>query len=136
VAGALVRGTAFADVGVPLDDPFRFEFPRARMVGDDAIEGTVIYIDTFGNLVSSIGGPEWQTFIDHANGDLTEMVVEVDRVIVPVVTTFGDVPEDDGCAYVGSTGRIEVAVNLGSAAKRFGASIGSSVRLKRLSQEM
>ena len=106
------------------------------MIGDDSIEGTVIYIDTYGNLVSSIGGAEWQEFLVHANGDLTEMVAEVDRVIVPVVTTFGDVPEDDGCAYVGSTGRIEVAVNLGSAAKRFGASIGSPVRLKRISQEM
>jgi hypothetical protein len=106
------------------------------MIGKDAIEGAVIYIDTYGNLVSSIGGAEWQAFIDQANGDLTEMVAEIDRVIVPVVTTFSDVPEDDGCAYVGSTGRIEVAVNLGSAAKRFGASIGSSVRLKRLSQEM
>jgi len=53
-----------------------------------------------------------------------------------VVTTFGDVPEDDACVYLGSAGRIEVAVNRGSAAKRFDATIGSSVKLKRLSKEM
>ena len=135
VAGALVRGTPFEEVGPPIDDAFRFEFPKPRLVGDDEIEGQVIYIDTYGNLVSSIGGVEWQTFIHGANGDLTEMVGDVNRVIVPVVTTFGDVPEDDACVYLGSTGRIEVAVNRGSAAKRFEAAIGSFVKLKRLPRE-
>jgi|SRR6186713_2669234 len=135
VAGALVRGTAFEDVGPVIKDAFHFEFPKARKVGDDEIEGQVIYIDTYGNLISSIGGEEWQTFIHGANGDLTEMVGDVNRVIVPVVTTFGDVPEDDACVYLGSTGRIEVAVNRGSAAERFDAAIGSSVKLKRLSKD-
>ena len=136
VAGALVRGTAFAEVGPPVGDAFRFEFPKPRIIGEEVVEGQVIYIDTFGNLVSSIGGAEWQRFIHGANGDLTEMVAEVNRVIVPVVTTFGDVPEDDACAYLGSAGRIEIAVNRGSAAKRFEASIGSSVKLKRLSRDI
>jgi S-adenosylmethionine hydrolase len=105
-------------------------------VEEDVIEGQVIYVDTYGNLISSIGGSEWQTFFHGVGGDLTEMVAEIDRVIVPVVTTFGDVPEDDACAYLGSAGRIEVAVNRGSAAARFEASIGSSVTLKRVSREM
>jgi S-adenosylmethionine hydrolase len=122
-------------VGGVIDDAFQFEFPKARLVGDDEIEGQVIYIDTYGNLVSSIGGTEWQTFIHGANGDLTEMVGDVNHVIVPVVTTFGDVPEDDACVYLGSSGRIEVAVNRGSAARRFEAALGSSVKLKRLPRE-
>lgn len=136
VGGALARGAAFAEVGPLIDDPFHFEFPRPRLTGDDEIAGEVIYIDAYGNLVSSIGGAEWQTFIHGAKGDLTEMVGEVDRVIVPVVSTFGDVPEDDACVYLGSSGRIEVAVNRGSAAKRFEAAIGSPVKLKRLSRDM
>jgi S-adenosyl-L-methionine hydrolase (adenosine-forming) len=136
VAGALVRGTPFEEVGPAIDDAFHFEFPRPRLVEDDEIEGQVIYVDTYGNLVSSIGGAEWQTFIHGANGDLTEMVGDVNRVILPVVTTFGDVPEDEACVYLGSAGRIEVAVNHGSAAKRFEATIGSSVKLKRLPRDM
>ena len=135
VAGALVRGTAFEDVGPAIDDAFRFEFPRPQLVGTESIEGKVIYIDTFGNLVTSIGGAEWKTFLDGVKGDLTEMVAEIDRVILPVVTTFGDVPEEEACAYVGSTGRIEIAVNRGSAAERFYASIGSDMKLKRLERE-
>jgi len=136
VAGALVGGTRFEEVGPAIADAFRFEFPRARYVGEGVLEGQVVYIDTFGNLVSSIGGAEWQTFIHGAKGDLTEMVVEMNRVILPVVTTFGDVPEEEACAYPGSAGRIEIAVNQGSAAQRFEASIGSPVRLKRLFREV
>ncbi len=134
VAGALVRGTAFEDVGPKIDDAFRFQF-KVPDITADTIEGQVIYIDTYGNLISSIGGSVWQTFLDGAGGDLTEMVVEVDRVIVPVVTTFGDVPEDEACAYMGSTSRIEVAVNQGSAAKRFNTVLGAPIRLKRLNRD-
>ncbi len=135
VGGALARGTSFQEVGPTIDDAFHFVFPKPQVLGEDEIEGQVIYIDTYGNLVSSIGGAEWQKFIHGANGDLTEMVGDVNRVIVPVVTTFGDVPEDEACVYLGSAGRIEVAVNRGSAAERFEASIGSSVKLKRLARE-
>lgn len=135
IGGALARGTAFEDVGPTIGDPFRFEFMPPTITGD-TIEGQVIYIDTFGNLVSSIGGAVWKTFLAGAGGDLTEMVAEVDRVIVPVVTTFGDVPEEEGCAYLGSAGRIEVAVNQGSAAKRFNAALGASVKLKRLNRDL
>lgn len=135
VAGALVAGTAFEDVGPEIDDVVRFAFPEPRVVDEGVLEGEVIYIDTFGNLVSSIGGAEWQTFIHGANGDLTEMVVDMNRVILPVVNTFGDVPEEEACAYLGSSGRLEVAVNQGSAAKRFDAALGSPVKLKRLFRE-
>ncbi|MBK5257426.1 MAG: SAM-dependent chlorinase/fluorinase [Vicinamibacteria bacterium] len=136
VAGALVRGTPFEDVGPVIDDAVRFELKNPEYVEKGVLEGEVIYVDTYGNLVSSIGGAAWQTFVEGAKGDLTEMVIEVSRVILPVVTTFGDVPEEDACAYLGSSGRIEIAVNQGSAAKRFESSIGSSVKLKRLFREV
>src|SRR5690348_17984458 len=47
-SGALARGTAFEEVGSRIDDAFHFLFPKARLVGDDEIEGQVIYIDTYG----------------------------------------------------------------------------------------
>ncbi|MEO8359751.1 MAG: SAM-dependent chlorinase/fluorinase [Vicinamibacteria bacterium] len=135
VGGALARGTAFEDVGRPIDNAFRYEFLAPRVLESGALEGKVIYIDTFGNLVTSIGGASWRTFLESASADLTEMVAEISRVILPVVTTFGDVPEDDACAYIGSSGRLEVAVNRGSAAERFEASIGTPVKLKLVRQE-
>ncbi len=135
VAGALVRGTAFEDVGPTVDDAFHYEFPTAQLVDEGTLEGHIIYVDAFGNLVSSIGGAPWQTLIHGVGGDLTEIVAEVNRVVAPVVTTFGDVPEDETCAYLGSADRIEIAVNQGSAARRFEASIGTPVRLRRVNRD-
>lgn len=134
VGGALARGTAFEDVGPLIDDVFTFEFSKPA-VTDDGLEGHVIYVDTYGNLVTSISGAQWRTFAGSVDGDLTELVADVRGVIVPVVNTFGDVPEDEACAYFGSAGRIEIAVNRGSAAKRFDAALGSPVKLKRVSHE-
>ena len=135
VAGALVRGTAFEDVGPKVEDAFHFEFPKPRFADDGALEGHVIYADGFGNLVTSLGGEAWETLLQAVGGDLTEIVAEVNRVVVPVVNTFGDVPEDDACAYLGSAGRIEIAVNQGSAAERFEAAIGLPVRLRRANRD-
>lgn len=132
VGGALARGTAFEETGPIVDDAFRFEFPKATPASDGSLHGRVIYVDIYGNLVCSIGGAEWALMVASTNGDLTELVAEVDGVVIPVVTTFGDVPEDEACAYLGSAGRIEVAVNLGSAAKRFSASLGTLVRIRRV----
>lgn len=135
VAGALVRGTAFEDVGPKADDAFHFEFPKPQFVEGGALEGHVIYMDVFGNLVTSLGGEAWDKLLQSVGGDLTELVAEVNRVVVPVVSTFGDVPEDDACAYLGSAGRIEIAVNQGSAAERFEAAIGLPVRLRRANRD-
>jgi hypothetical protein len=133
VGGALARGNLFEEVGVPIHDPEVYEFPAPELIdGQSAIEGRIIHIDRFGNLITSIGGPTWQTFIHGAQGDLTEMVAHVNRVVLPVVNTFGDVPEDDACAYPGSAGRIEIAVNRGSAQERFQLKLGDRVRLKRV----
>ena len=126
VAGALVRGTAFEDLGPKVEDVFHFEFPKPQFVEGGALEGHVIYVDVFGNLVTSLGGGPWEKLLQGVGGDLTEFVAEVNRVVVPVVSTFGDVPEDDACAYLGSAGRIEIAVNQGSAVERFEATIGPS----------
>jgi S-adenosyl-L-methionine hydrolase (adenosine-forming) len=131
VAGALVRGTAFEDVGPLTEGALRFDFKEPHVAEDGSIEGQVVYVDGFGNLVTTISGAPWQKLIHGVNGDLTEIVAEVNRVVIPLVMTFGEVPEGEACAYLGSAERIEIAVNQGSAATRFEAGVGSLVRLRR-----
>jgi S-adenosylmethionine hydrolase len=47
------------------------------------------------------------------------------------VRTYADVPLGEPCALVGSSDRLEVAVNCGSAARLLGAFRGTPVRLRR-----
>jgi S-adenosylmethionine hydrolase len=53
-----------------------------------------------------------------------------DSDLGPLRTTFGDVAAGTAIAYLGSTGRIEIAVRGGSAARRFGIGTGGAVKAR------
>jgi hypothetical protein len=53
--------------------------------------------------------------------------VEGHRLVVPFGETFGSVPPAEPVVTEDSHGLLAVCVNLGSAADRFGASLGSKV---------
>ena len=83
----------------------------------DAIEGRVIHVDRFGNVVTNISAPQLPV------GDV---VVEVaDTKIHGLSTTFADA--DGLLALIGSHGYLEIAENLGSAAHRLGIGVGDAV---------
>ena len=89
----------------------------------------MIYVDRFGNLTTNVTRRELEGILAGA-GD-TGVVVVVGGTTLPLVRTYADVPQGEPCALVGSSDRLEVAVNCGSAARLLGASRGAPVRLRR-----
>ena len=84
---------------------------------DEALEGRVVHVDRFGNVVTNIPA----TQLPH--GDI---VVEVaDTKIQGLSATFADA--DGLLALIGSHGYLEIAENLGSAASRLGIGVGDAV---------
>ena len=63
-----------------------------------------------------------------------ELVVVVEGAVLPLVRTYSDVGEGEACAVLGSSGRLEVSVNLGSAARQLGAARGAPVRVRKASR--
>ena len=49
--------------------------------------------------------------------------------------SYYDLPEGEGCALLGSSGRLEVAVNRGNASRMFGAGRGAPVRVRLVTFE-
>ncbi len=85
------------------------------------VMGEVIYVDRYGNLVTSLT-PEFVP--DYA-------VLEAESLVIgPLRTTFGDVPTGGLLAYIGSGGQVEIAVRDGSAARRLGLGVGGRVRAR------
>ncbi|HKV73456.1 MAG TPA: SAM-dependent chlorinase/fluorinase, partial [Gemmatimonadales bacterium] len=120
-AAALARGATLASLGARLETALvRVEAREPRYEGKTVI-GEVIYVDRFGNLVTSLTSAE-------VPGYATVEIEETD--LGPVRTTFADVPSGTPIAYVGSSGRIEIAVRGGSAARRFGIGTGGEVRAR------
>ncbi len=82
-------------------------------------EGEVIYIDGYGNAMTDLGAAEVPP----------AAMIRVDGHAIRHARTFGEVPAAEGFWYANSLGLVEVAVNQGSAAQRYGLEIGAPVQV-------
>ena len=122
VAAYLGLGAEPSSFGPPHPNPVRFSWPKS-VVKDHCIEGEVIYIDGFGNLISNISA---DIVRPHDNAD-KEMKVHVKGMELPLLRTYSDVTEDMPLALMGSSGFIELAVNQGSASEILGIGLGERI---------
>ncbi len=118
VAAHLARGVEPAALGSPTDFLTVMPGPSPRIL-PGSIEGAVIYVDSFGNLVTSITGESVGT---------RPLVLSVaGRRIKGPARTFAD--SEGLIALVGSFGYLEVALSGGSAARELGIEAGDPVSL-------
>lgn len=116
VAAHLAAGVPLQLLGPPAGELVRLELPRARQALD-MIVGEVLYVDHFGNLITSILASELKP----------DMVVKVGAAQLPLVKTYAELPQGEPLALVGSTGRLEVSVRDGSAAESLEAGVGDAI---------
>lgn len=121
-AAWLAAGTALGELGV-LVDPVRLLEPQPDVVSG-SIAGQVIRVDRFGNLITNVSRTQLGRLA-------SPYVIELNGQSIPgTVGTFADVPTGAPCAFVGSSERLEVAVNGGDASERFGVRRGAPVRVR------
>jgi S-adenosyl-L-methionine hydrolase (adenosine-forming) len=120
-AGRLAAGARPDEAGPRVDTLVELGRPAIERRGGQ-IEGTVIHVDAFGNLITSLTG-------DHVPEGAAIEVEGAGGVFHPVLArTFSDVPEGALVAYLGSGGQLEIARRNGSAAAHLGAERGALVR--------
>ncbi len=138
-AAYLARGVPLADFGPEVRDPVRLPAPTLA-VDDTTINGEVIYIDHFGNVITSIGRLVWDgglLMLDPAFGDAPRGIINAGRVHVlaagqdlgPIHRTYGEVEPGEPLALIGSEGLLELAVNRGHGAQTLGLQIGDHVEI-------
>jgi hypothetical protein len=121
VAAHLSCGVPVRKLGPPLKDFMRLEWPFPRVRGE-AQEGEVIYVDRFGNAITSIDA-----------ASLADGAYEVfagRRRLCTVDRFYQSVPVGKPVAVHGSSGFLEIAVNGGSAARHLGLNIGDVVTVR------
>ena len=128
VAAAVAAGESPESFGPEIDpdDLEELDFPEPR-VDANGIEGEVVFVDEFGNLVSNIESSGLQDFPD---SDELEIHC-AGHVLTRLATTYGEVPPGELVALTGSLGYLEVAVSRGSAAARLAAAEGERVLVRR-----
>jgi S-adenosylmethionine hydrolase len=119
VAAWLAAGGDAERLGPRVDHPVRLPWPSARRE-DRAIHGEVLLADPFGNLVTSLRAED----VRHGFG---VRAVEIAGRRARFVRTFGDGAKGERLAMIGSSGRVEIAVRVGSAQAALGAARGAPV---------
>jgi len=127
MAGLVADGSSLDELGTPVEDFERLAVssPERRESGE--IAGEVIYVDGFGNLVTNISpddlpetareGPEFEV---------------ADLIATGFSRAYVDVESGAPLAIVGSTGRVEISVRDGSAARESGACVGTKVFVRSM----
>lgn len=125
-AAWLATGLELTALGEPAEQPVMLNVPRPA-VTSGAIDGQVVRIDRFGNLVTNI---DRRTFAGFAStGSIVIRIAGQD--IARVISTYAEAVPGELCALFGSTDHLELALNGASAAALTGATRGSAVHVGR-----
>jgi S-adenosylmethionine hydrolase len=131
-AAWLAKGIELAALGRAAVNVHRLEIAKPTVVQSEhdhdavRIEGEVLRVDRFGNLVTNI---DRKTF-DRISGSAIDIRVGGHHV-PKVVNTYADAAAGEICALFGSTGHLEVAANGASAAGALGVGRGAPVTVDR-----
>jgi S-adenosylmethionine hydrolase len=140
VAAHIAAGVPLARFG-DLCDPERLvkvDVPAVairRPAGSIEAHATVLYVDHFGNLVTTLRPADLEPVAALlGTRDLSGAEVAVGgRAWHGIVETFASVPEGAPLAYWGSAGRLEIAVRNGNAARELGVNSSDEVVVRMFS---
>lgn len=123
VAAALVTGVLIQHLGPAQRGFYKLDWPTPTRT-DHGWRGEVVYVDRFGNAITNLCA-------EHLAGRTGAHEIRADR------TSFGSpakfyqtVPRGEPVTLIGSAGFLELAVNDGSAAEKFGLRRGTGVAVK------
>lgn len=125
-AAWLAKGVQLAALGRALTDYQRLEVPTPH-VESDALAGTVLRIDQFGNAVTNIDRRTFEKFIGGRQVQIEAGPHRIGRL----VATYADIAADEVCALFGSTDHLELAANSASAAERLSLTRGAAIVIRK-----
>lgn len=123
-AAHLASGVPINEFGNPLEKlvTYRWAIPISDK---DGIQGWIVHIDRFGNLVSNIPS----SLIKETIGDARLKIYVGNTILDEIVPTFGAVPDGEPAAYIGSSDKLEIAINKGNAKQMLSVEKGAQISI-------
>jgi S-adenosyl-L-methionine hydrolase (adenosine-forming) len=135
VAGRLAAGMPLEEVGEACEGVVRLAWPRVTRSSEWEWTGEVLHTDYFGNLTTNFDRQPLGEILAAAEGDASRVLVTVEGAVMPLVGTYSEIHPGEPCALLGSSRRLEIAVNRGSAARQLGAPRSAKVHVRVLPGE-
>lgn len=118
VAAWISRGVPLKKLGPALPNPVRFKIPPIKKVQDNQIEGCVLAVDHFGNLITNLRLEDVPSSVKIQAGR---------KEITVFRKTYGEGKKGEIFIVPGSTGYLEIVVREGSAASLLNLKSGDSI---------
>jgi S-adenosylmethionine hydrolase len=117
-AAHLAAGWEFDLVGPPVQQLVRLT-PKTSVISAKGIDGEVIGVDDpFGSLITDILAEDFKQ-LGYNVGDTVFVQINKKAAALPYAKTFMDVPVGETLLYIDSRGRVGIAINQGSYARKF-----------------
>ncbi|MCW3092697.1 MAG: SAM-dependent chlorinase/fluorinase [Ferruginibacter sp.] len=111
INGKTIEQVGDSAVSIQVKNPLR------PLLGNDWMEGQIIFIDNFENVIVNITREEFE---EQRRGRSFKIVFKRDEVIDRISDTYADVQEGEKLALFNSAAYLEIAINKGNAAGLFG----------------
>jgi S-adenosyl-L-methionine hydrolase (adenosine-forming) len=119
VAGWLSRGVSLDQIGPALKDPVRLKIPAPKKVKEGFIQGAILAVDHFGNLITNLKPSDVPP--------ASRIVLPGPREITAFRRTYAEAKAGEVFVIAGSTGYLEIAVKDGSAASVLNMKAGAAI---------
>lgn len=112
----LLAGRPLSKLGDP-NFPIQAKNPLRPLLSSNYIEGQIIFIDRFENVIVNITKEEFEA---QRKGRRFKIIFKRDEEIDKISESYADAPEGAEIALFNSAGYLEIAINKGNAAGLFG----------------
>jgi S-adenosylmethionine hydrolase len=121
-AAYLANGVSPESFGPKIENLFTYRW--AEPISDkEGIQGWIIHIDVYGNLITNIPA----TLLKGRHNGLK--IYAGTSIMNSIVQTYGEAEPGDAITYPGSSGMLEIAVNMGNAAELLNITKGAPVSI-------
>jgi S-adenosylmethionine hydrolase len=128
-AAHLAAGVALDELGPPVDPDVlvRLDLPEP-VVADGAIQATLLYVDSFGNIALNLDRDDVES-LGIVSGTRVELELAGERYYAVMARTFADARAGDVILYEDSYKNMSLAISRGHAARMLHASPGQGIRI-------
>ena len=128
-AALLANGHKINELGPQLKDINR-QTPILPTIGDNYIAGSVVYIDSYQNIITNISR---ELFDQVGKGRRFEILVQSNHYkIIRINKTYNETSSGELLAVFNAAGLLEIAINKGNIAELLNLGINSNIRVKFL----
>jgi len=126
VAADIINEIQFDEIGPIINDYVNLDFGKSEITKKTAT-GKVIYIDSFGNIITNIEGQKLKQFLEFDKNIMAFVGKKQQKTCF--VKTYDMVKKGEFLATIGSSNYLEISINQGAAAGKLGVKPGDEVKI-------